>query len=63
MHLTNYSLNKNSPDFQKYKSPDEEDGHKRSLTWLLRWLKEKGEDPEKVFKNICDIVNKTMITF
>lgn len=31
MHLTNYAINKTSEAF----TDGEEDGHKRSLTWVL----------------------------
>jgi len=37
MHLTNYSLNKHSPDFIKNKDKYCDDvGHKRSLTYILK---------------------------
>jgi len=36
MHLTNYSLNKHSPDFVKNTNEKEDNlGHKRSLTYIL----------------------------
>ena len=37
MHLTNYSLNKKSPDFIKNDDAGKDDvGHKRSLTFILK---------------------------
>lgn len=37
MHLTNYALNKKSPDFIKNKEIEDDDiGHKRSFTSILK---------------------------
>jgi tubulin polyglutamylase TTLL6/13 len=61
MHLTNYAVNKKNPDFQ-FDDEDDAKGHKRSFSSILRHVKENGDDPEKVFKDICNVVVKTIIS-
>ncbi|EDV26522.1 uncharacterized protein TRIADDRAFT_22537 [Trichoplax adhaerens] len=58
MHLTNYAINKNSKDFIR----DEESGSKRKLTTLNKWFKNNGYDVDKIWKDIEDIIIKTLIT-
>ena len=49
MHLTNYAVNKNSDKFVFNNSSDADDvGHKRSYSYVLRYLKEQGHDVEKL---------------
>ena len=49
MHLTNYAINKNSRKFIFNKDDKSDDvGHKRSLTYVYRYLKENGFDSQKV---------------
>jgi hypothetical protein len=49
MHLTNYAINKNSSKFIQNKSEDDDSiGHKRSLTFIWRYLAELGHDVSKV---------------
>ena len=49
MHLTNYAINKNSNKFIQNKSEtDDNIGHKRSLTFIWRYLVELGHDVDKV---------------
>ena len=53
MHLTNYAINKNSSKFIQNKNEDADDvGHKRSLTFIWKYLQELGHDVEKVKKDI-----------
>jgi len=64
MHLTNFSLNKNS---ENYKAPDENffdqnDGSKRLLTQLYRTLEEQGHDVAKIKERIADTVKKSVVT-
>jgi len=43
MHLTNFSVNKNNPDFIFNDNEENEDkGHKRSLRCIFKMLEEKG---------------------
>jgi Tubulin-tyrosine ligase family. len=63
MHLTNYAVNKTNPEFQFFQEEENQDGHKRSFTWILKYLKDSGQEPESVFKNICDVIIKTIAAF
>jgi hypothetical protein len=64
MHLTNYSLNKNSDN---YKAPpemdfvDDETGSKRLLSSLYKTLGELGHDVELIKDKIKDTVRKAVI--
>jgi Tubulin-tyrosine ligase family len=65
MHLTNYSLNKNS---ETYKAPpevdflDDDTGSKRLLSSLYKTLAEEGHDVEKIKEQIKETVSKAVIT-
>jgi hypothetical protein len=59
MHLTNYSINKNSDTFDDTRSEGE--GSKRTLQWLFRWLSGQGKNPAAVWDSISDVVIKTLI--
>jgi tubulin polyglutamylase TTLL11 len=66
MHLTNYSLNKNS---EKYVQPDEDfleegkdTGTKRLLSSLWKTLEEEGHDVEDMQESIRDTVRKSIIS-
>ena len=63
MHLTNFSLNKNS---ENYKAPDENflannDTSKRLLTQLYQTLEEQGHDVAKIKESISDTVKKCVV--
>lgn len=63
MHLTNYAVNKESPNFVFNESVSDMDvGHKRSLTSVYRKIEEDGHDVEELKRKINDIFIKTMIT-
>jgi len=62
MHLTNYSINKNSDKFV-FNNADKDDniGHKRSLTQVLSTLEKTDNlDIPKLWSNIKDIIIKTL---
>lgn len=65
MHLTNFSLNKNS---DQYKAPPDEDfledstGSKRLLSSLYKTLKDQGVDVERIKEQINDTVAKAVVT-
>jgi hypothetical protein len=66
MHLTNFSLNKNSENF---KLPDadfletgEESGNKRLLSTTLKGLEEEGFDIDELQSKIKDTLRKAIIT-
>ena len=64
MHLTNYSLNKNS---ENYKAPDEDflsedNSSKRLLSGLWKTLADDGHDVATIKDKIKDTVRKAVIT-
>jgi tubulin polyglutamylase TTLL6/13 len=49
MHLTNYSINKNSKNFIFNQTCEKDDvGHKRSIKSVFKYLKDKGENTKRV---------------
>ena len=58
MHLTNYSLNKHSADFVHTETDDE--GTKRALTALWKDLRAKGHDVDALWREIRELVVKTV---
>uniref|UniRef100_F6XVE2 Tubulin tyrosine ligase like 6 n=1 Tax=Ornithorhynchus anatinus TaxID=9258 RepID=F6XVE2_ORNAN len=58
MHLTNYSINKHSANFIW----DENSGSKRKLSTFKKNLEELGCDTVRVWKDIEDIIIKTLIS-
>ena len=59
MHLTNYSINKTS---ENYEDCDEEDkGSKRSIKYLKTWMASNNYSFATLWNSITDIVIKTMI--
>jgi hypothetical protein len=62
IHLTNYSVNKNSSKFVKNKDPNIDNiGNKWSLTALKKKYKELEINSEELWRNIKDIIIKTCI--
>jgi hypothetical protein len=59
MHLTNYSINKGSDDFQDSDAADE--GSKRSVKWLMEWLSGHGHDTDKLWRQMSDVIIKTLL--
>lgn len=59
MHLTNYSINKDSQDFDDSEASDQ--GSKRTVVWLMEWLKGHGHDTDKLWGQMADIIIKTLI--
>lgn len=64
IHLTNYSLNKES---ENYKPPTEDflnddSGSKRLLTTAWKTLAEQGHDVEEIKEKIRDTLRKSIIT-
>jgi tubulin polyglutamylase TTLL6/13 len=61
MHLTNYAINKNNPNFIHNEDPDCDDiGHKRSLKSTYEHLESEGFDVAKLKSRIDDIIIKTL---
>ena len=63
MHLTNYAINKFHKDYEKNKTSVSDDiGHKRSLTYTMRYIEEQGHDSKKVMDDIKDTIVKSLLT-
>ena len=61
MHLTNYAINKNNNKFQFNKNKDDDNsGHKRSFTFVMKYLEEKGIDSRKIMVEIRQAIIKTI---
>lgn len=61
MHLTNYAINKSSAKFEANKGSDKDDsGHKRSLTFAMKYIDERGHDSKAVLSNIKAVIIKTL---
>lgn len=61
MHLTNYAINKNNPNFIYNEDPECDDvGHKRSLKSTYELLMDKGKNVEKLKSRIDDMIIKTL---
>ncbi|KAH0626768.1 hypothetical protein JD844_001954 [Phrynosoma platyrhinos] len=58
MHLTNYSINKHSANFVR----DEDSGSKRKLSTFNKYMEQNGYETEKIWKDIEDVVIKTLIS-
>lgn len=59
MHLTNYSVNKYNENFERHQDLDR--GSKRSIKSLMKHLSHSGHDTTKLWRNISDLVVKTLI--
>ena len=60
IHLTNYSINKNSEDFIFNKNVEDENvGHKRSVKYVFQYLKEENVNTDKLWREIKNIIIKT----
>lgn len=63
MHLTNYSINKKNAAYQGDKfSLNDGEGSKWSLNALRKLMLEAGMDPKHIWRQIEDIVIKTIIS-
>jgi len=61
-HLTNYSLNKTSPNFFVSKDPNADAGHKRLWSTVLQRLFNEGRNVDAIQQKIDQIIIKTMLT-
>ena len=64
MHLTNYAVNKLSSNFVQSNDDgdNEERSSKRSIIWLWKWMNEQGIDHRPIWRGICDIIVKTLLS-
>lgn len=62
MHLTNYAINCDNPNFEENNNPqDGNDGHKRSWKAVLKEFEEQGMDTPKLVSEIEDLIVKTLL--
>lgn len=59
MHLTNYSVNKHNDKYEKV--ADDTRGSKRSLRFLMDYLRKEGHDVQELWRRISDVIIKTLI--
>ncbi|CAI2383004.1 unnamed protein product [Moneuplotes crassus] len=59
IHLTNYAINKNSSKYQSATGADDE-GHKRSYRSIIEFLRQQGENVEKLEEEIEEVIIKTL---
>ena len=62
MHLTNYAINKSASNYNKASGSGDDKGHKRSLTFALKYMQEMGHDSDKVLSDIKSVIVKTLIS-
>ena len=61
MHLTNYAINKTSSAYVQNKGVEKDDcGHKRSLTFAMKYIDQMGHDANKVLYDIKATIIKTI---
>ena len=60
MHLTNYAINKSHKDYEKTGAEDA--GHKRSLTYTMKYIQEQGHDTDKLMADIQKTIVKSLLT-
>jgi len=62
IHLTNFSINKESEKFVNNSNPEEPEGSKWTLTSLWNYLKKIGIEREPIWNKIKDIVIKSILS-
>jgi hypothetical protein len=60
-HLTNYSLNKNNPEFKKAEGDADDEGHKWSARAVWEHLQQRGVDTDAIKERIDDLIVKTLL--
>ena len=61
MHLTNYAINKTASNYIQNKGSEKDDlGHKRSLTFALKYIDQMGHDSARVLLDIKATIIKTL---
>jgi hypothetical protein len=60
MHLTNYSINKNSNNFEADDN-DFSKGSKRNFAFFNQYVESMGHNSEKIWKDVADVVVKTIL--
>ena len=60
-HLTNYSLNKNNPNFQRAEGGEDDVGHKWSIAAVWKWFEKNGIKTQPIKDKIDDLIVKTLL--
>ena len=61
MHLTNHAINKTASNYIQNKGSEKDDlGHKRSLTFALKYIDQMGHDSARVLLDIKATIIKTL---
>ena len=62
MHLTNYSINKDNPDFIQPEDLEDDGSHKRTVSSLMNTLRAAGHNIDALWDNIGQLCVKTLIS-
>ncbi|KAL3924027.1 MAG: hypothetical protein SGPRY_004042 [Prymnesium sp.] len=62
MHLTNYAINKDNPDFIQPMDLEDGESHKRTISSLMNTLRSKGHDVDALWDDIGQLCVKTIIS-
>ena len=64
MHLTNFSINRTSEQYEDCENDDGDTGSKRSVKWLMEWLSKEygGTATDAMWTEIGDICVKTILS-
>jgi len=62
IHLTNFSINKESDNFVNNSNPDEPEGSKWTLTSLWKYFRSIGVETEPIWTKMIDIIIKSILS-
>jgi len=62
IHLTNFSINKESGNFVNNSNPEEPEGSKWTLTSLWKYFRSRGIETDPIWTKIIDIVIKSILS-
>jgi len=62
MHLTNYSLNKKNWDYDFNNDGNFFSGSKRTFTSVMKYLKNRGKNTEKILKEIKQLIKMLLVS-
>jgi len=62
IHLTNFSINKESGNFVNNSNPEEPEGSKWTLSSLWKYFRSRGIDTDSIWTKIIDIVIKSILS-
>lgn len=62
MHLTNYALNKENTAYKQAASLDDDRGHKRAFSQVIKRLQSEGHNTKVLMSQIHDLIVKTLLS-